>query len=187
MRLDEEHSPAATKPSKEALRRLARVAGNGEMMAHAVRQLEKGRAAIELEGWLLLQELRLEDGVEIRHGMIGPGGIVAAVPSGPAPRFEHFAEAEHQADALAALLDVDRQQVLGVVVLTDSDDAPTAHFYDKTSAIVVGDRQLATWLSCMPVVFEPLLLAELRDAIFTCAVLAAETRPTRLPNRPLWG
>lgn len=187
MRLDEPHPTAAPAVSNHALRALARVAGDGELMAHAVRRLEKSRAAIELEGWLLLQEMRLDGGIEIRHGLIGPGGIVVAVPSGPVPQFKHLEAVERQARALARLLSIERAHVAAAVVIVDSDDAPNAQFYDGISAIIVGDRQLPGWLAGMPTIIEPATLSGLHDAIFECAAQLAEASPPRLPDRPLWG
>jgi hypothetical protein len=163
------------------------MAGDGELKAEAVRRLERARAAIELEGWLLLQELRLREGIEIRHGLIGPGGIVVAVPGGTAPRFDHLQDVERQARALATLLEVDRVEIIAAVVTMDSDDTPHAHFYEGFSTIIVGDRRLAAWLSGMPVVIEPATLSELHDAIFERAAQSADARPARLPSTPLWG
>jgi hypothetical protein len=101
MRSRNRNAKPAEVVSSGALRALARVAGDGEMRAHAVRRLETSRAAIELEGWLLLQEIQLDDRIAIRHGLIGPGGIVVAVPCGPVARSECLADAERQANALA--------------------------------------------------------------------------------------
>lgn len=178
---------AAEALTDSALRTFARVAGDGEMRAHAVRQLEKSRAAIELEGWLLLQEIQLDDQVAIRHGLVGPGGIIVAVPCGPVPKFEHLAEAERQANALAQLLGLDRRAIVVTLVTMDSDEAPSEQHYDGYSAVVVGDRRLPAWLSALPIVIELETLVQLRDAIYERAAQAADAKPLRLPDEPLQG
>lgn len=184
---DDQDSTAAEALSDGALRALARVAGDGEMRAHAVRQLEKSRAAIELEGWLLLQEIRLDDRITIRHGLVGPGGVVVSVPCGPVPKFEHLAESERQANALAQLLRLDRHAIVAALVTMDSDEAPSEQHYDGYSAVVLGDRRLSAWLSDLPTVIGSETLSELRDAIYERAARAAEAKPLRLPDEPLQG
>lgn len=179
-------SPSRTPISTSALRALARVAGEGEVRAQAVQHLEESRAGLELSGWLLLQELWV-DGAQIRHAVIGPGGVVVAVPCGPDPDFKDLAEVERQADALAQLLRLERQDVLAAVVMMNSSAAPAAHFYPGLSCVIVGDGQLHDWLSDLPVVMEPAALATLRDCIYASAARAAEARPPRLPSEPRWG
>lgn len=186
MSLEPLTSQAGSAPSASALRALARVAGDGEVRACAARLLETSRAALEISGWLLLQELRV-GGVEIRHGLIGPGGVAVAVPGGPNPEYEHLAAAERQARALAKLLRLDRSSVLAIVCIMDSTAAPAMHFYPEASGVVVGDRHLPDWLCDRPVVIEPETLGELRDAIFAQAERAAEVRPRRLLSEPQWG
>lgn len=186
MSLEPLTSQADSAPSASSLRALARVAGDGELRAHAARLLETSRAALEISGWLLLQELRIGR-VEIRHGLIGPGGIAVAVPGGPNPQYEHLAEAERQARALAQLLRLDRPSVLAIVAIMDSTAAPAQHHYPEVSGVLVGDRHLPDWLCDRSVVIEPETLAALRDAIFAQAERAAETRPLRFPSGPRWG
>jgi hypothetical protein len=174
--------------SRSALSELAKVAGDGELRAHATRALEESRAAAELAGWLLLQEVRLDNEVVIRHGLVGPGGIVVAVPTGPAVRYEHVEAADQQANSLAGFLKLDRQDIIAALVTMDSDETPDAQYYgDGAAVVVVGDRQLPEWLSKMPIVIEPETLTELREAIFARAAHAAEAKPMRLPREPRWG
>lgn len=173
--------------SSSSLRALARVAGDGELQARAVRRLEESRVAVELGGWLLLQELQLADRTTIRHGLIGPGGLVVAVPCGPTTKFEHLAEVERQAAVLAQLLDLERSDIIAALVTLDSDETASEQFYDGYTAVIVGDRRLAEWLSGLPSVIDSKTLAALRDAIFERAARAAEARPMRLPREPLRG
>ncbi|MDW5592951.1 hypothetical protein VSS74_01290 [Conexibacter stalactiti] len=169
-----------------ALRALARVAGEGEVRAHAARLLETSREALEISGWLLLQELRIGR-VEIRHGLIGPGGVAVVVPGGPSPRYEHLAEADCQAQAIAELLRIDRPHVLAVVCIMDSHAAPREHVYPEASGVVVGDRHLPVWLGERPTIIGADTLTGLRDAIFAQAERAEAAAPLSLPSEPRWG
>lgn len=173
-------------PAASALRALARVAGDGEVRAHATRLLETSREALEISGWLLLQELRIGH-VEVRHGLIGPGGVAVAVPVGPSPQYEHLAEADRQAHAIAKLLRIDRSQVLAIVCIMDSRAAPREHVYPEASGVVVGDRHLPDWLSERPTTIDADTLAGLRDAIFAQAERAKAAAPLSLPSEPRWG
>lgn len=173
-------------PAASALSALARVAGEGEVRAQAVRLLETSREALEISGWLLLQELRIGR-VEIRHGLIGPGGIAVAVPGGLSPQYEHLAEADRQAHTIAKLLRIDRPNILAIVCIVDSHAAPREHVYPEASGVVVGDRHLPVWLSEQPTVIDADTLAALRAAIFAQAERAEAAAPMSLPSEPRWG
>jgi len=171
----------------EALERLAEKAGEGELRAKAIKSLDAVRVTVELGGWVLLEELHLDDGVVIRHGLIGPAGIVVMVPAGPVPKYEHAVEADRQARALAHELELAREDVVAVVALFGSDATPAVEHLVDFSVCVVGDRQLVTWLDAQPERLGPPLLDRLRAAIGRHERRAASERPLLLPTTPLQG
>lgn len=171
----------------EGLQRLAERAGEGELRAKAIRSLEDVRATVELDGWVLLQELHLDGDVVIRHGLIGPAGIVVIVPAGRVPKYEHAVEVDRQARALARELELRRDDVVAVVALLDSDAAPGLEQFLDFTVCIIGDTQIVGWLDEQPRRLDQQLLDGLRCAIGKQERVASSKKPLMLPVTPLQG
>lgn len=172
---------------EEGLQRLAERAGEGELRAKAIRSLEDIRATVELDGWVLLQELHLDGDVVVRHGLIGPAGIVVIVAAGRVPKYEHAVEADRQARALARELELRREDVVAIVALFGSDAAPALEPVLGASVCLIGDTQIVQWLGEQPRRLGQPLLDRLQAAIGEQERRAAARKPLTLPATPLQG
>ncbi len=173
--------------SDEALQRLAECAGEGELRSKAIRSIESVRATVELDGWVLLQELRLNGDIVIRHGLIGPQGIVVIVPAGPVATYEHAVDADRQARALAHELELRRDDIIAVLALFSSNAAPGIEKFLDFDICIIGDRQLVRWLDQLPRRLPQPLLDRLQAAIGDAERRASSKSSLILPATPLHG
>jgi hypothetical protein len=185
--MDVRLQPLELRPRPEGLGTLARKAGEGEVLQAAAAVVDSTRAALEMEGWVLIHQVRFSSGAAIQHGLIGTGGVIVMVPCGRVPRSMHLAEAEREAVELARELGMRRTEVTAAVVLYASDAVPAMSFDGDSAVVLVGDQQLHHWLTRLPTVLAPEIVDDLRGAISQSAADARAQKPLLLPATPNFG